>query len=128
VSRWLRAASVCAGVEISNEDACLSDLVRLPKRLVRAGPLVTEKVAGSDVDSRGYASRRMAGELRKQSRLCIWREFRWLPPPARMPRDSRLLTPPHRQYDRQLIAAQLVATSMIGNGPSQSLYALLAEV
>jgi hypothetical protein len=31
----------------------------------------------------------------------------------------RLLTPPHRQRDRQFVAARLVATSKIGNGPSQ---------
>jgi hypothetical protein len=49
-----------------------------------------------------------------------------LSPPARTPHDSRLLTPPHRQCERQLIAAQLVATSMIGNCPSQTQHLVYA--
>jgi len=51
-----------------------------------------------------------------------------LSPPARTLHDSRLPIPPHRQCDRQLIAAQLVATSKIGNGPSQYKDDQLAQV
>jgi hypothetical protein len=45
---------------------------RRPKRLVWAGPLVAEKLAGRDVDTCGYPSRRIkAGENCESSLVCV---------------------------------------------------------
>jgi hypothetical protein len=49
-------------------------------------------------------------------------------PAARTPHDSRLHTPPHRDGDGQLIAAQLVTTRTIGNGSRQAVNLQITDV